>query len=321
MGPLSGAGWVRWGPAVTAKSTQNQALNALVFLYKQVLNQPLGDITSSVRASGRMRVPVVLTGEEVMKMINALRGEYRLIGQILYGGGLRLLECLQLRVKDIDFARETITIRGGKGDKDRMSFLPKVAIAGLKTHLTRVRLLHAQDLAQGFGHAYLPPSLDRKFSEASAQWIWQYVFPSSALSKDPRTEAVRRHHIHLDSVARQIRAAAELVRIDKRVSAHVFRHSFATHLLESGTSIHTVQDLLGHASIETTKIYLHVMRKPGSGLESPLNALARAAASAEPPAYTDSDAPPAPGSVAEEPLLEDAVACDGVEMEETEPRE
>jgi integron integrase len=250
-------------------STQNQALQALLFLYKYVVNKDLGHIPGIVRASTRDRIPVVLTKAEKDSIMEALPYPYKLMCRIMYGSGLRLTECLSLRVKDIDFERLTITVRGGKGDKDRMTVLSKSIVDPLKEHLARVKLVHQKDLADGYGSAYLPPALERAMPNQAREWIWQYVFPSASISIDPRSGAKRRHHLHLDAVNKHIRNAARLANIDKRVSAHAFRHSFATHLIESGTSIHTVQDLLGHSSIETTKIYLHVMRKPGSGLQSP----------------------------------------------------
>ena len=198
-----------------------------------------------------------------------MKGSNKLIVRLLYGSGLRLIECLRLRVKDIDFARHTITVHGGKGDKDRMTVLSKAVVSTLQEHLAQVKALHQRDLKQGCGSVYLPPAMQRSMSVAAKEWKWQYVFPSRSLSVDSRSGITRRHHMHLDGINKCIREAARLANIEKRVSAHTFRHSFATHLLESGASIHTVQALLGHKSIETTKVYLHVMRKPGQGLQSP----------------------------------------------------
>jgi integron integrase len=251
------------------KATQNQALNALVFLYKHVLNMDLGDITGAKRANKPPRMPVVLTHDEISGILDCIPYPHKLIVRLLYGSGLRLIECLRMRVKDIDFNRLTVTVRGGKGDKDRITVLSKQICAPLKEHLKRVKKIHEQDLENGFGSAWLPPAQQRAMPNAAKEWIWQYVFPSSSLSIDPRSKLTQRHHIHTDSINKHIRAAAKMANIQKRVSSHSFRHSFATHMLESGVPIQTVQSLLGHSSIETTKIYLHVMRKPGAGLSSP----------------------------------------------------
>jgi integron integrase len=252
-----------------AAATQEQAFNALLFLYRDVLHKDIGIIDGNVRSRRGPRAPTVLTRTEVDNIINCMLGDHKLVARLLYGSGLRLIEALRLRVKDIDFDRGTVTVRGGKGDKDRITCLSNSIIPALKEHLAYVRVLHRKDLAEGFGSTYLPDSLQRTMAVAASEWIWQYVFPSGALSIDPRSNIKRRHHIHLESINRSIRKAASMARVYKRVSAHVFRHSFATHLLETGTPIQSVQELLGHSSIETTKIYLHVMRKPGSGLVSP----------------------------------------------------
>ncbi len=252
-----------------AAATQQQAFNALLFLYREVLHNDFGPIDGNVRARLKTREPTVLTSQEAFRIINAMHGPIKLVVRLLYGSGLRVIEALRLRVKDIDFERKTVTVRCGKGNKDRTTVLSNAITPPLKEHLSYVRALHDKDIRQGYGSAWMPPSLQRAMPNASREWIWQYVFPSSSLSIDPRSGITRRHHIHIESINKAIKNAARICAIDKRVSAHAFRHSFATHLLESGVSIHTVQQLLGHASIETTKIYLHVMRKPGAGLVSP----------------------------------------------------
>ena len=253
---------------LVSASTQHQALNAIVFLYKNVLNKELGDISGARRAHKKMRAPVVLTKAEMKAVLDALPYPYKLIARMQYVSGARLIEALRLRVKDLDFERLTVIIRG-KGDKDRISTLSKGICAPLQEHLRRVKKIHEQDLKEGYGAVYLPPAMQRSMPRAAKDWIWQYVFPSPSRSVDPRSNITRRHHIHIDSINKQIRAAAKLAGIDKHVSSHAFRHSFATHLIEANTPIQTVQQLLGHASIETTKIYLHAMRKPGAGLQSP----------------------------------------------------
>ena len=270
-----------------AAATQKQAFNALGFLYREVLKKDIGPIEGNVRVRRAPRVPTVLTTHEVQRIIDALSGTNKLVVRLLYGSGLRLMEALRLRVKDLDFERLTLTVRGGKGDKDRLTVLSKAVVPALQDHLRHVRAVHNKDLADGYGAVYLPPALQRAMPRAASQWIWQYVFPSVSLSIDPREKVTRRHHVHPQSVNTAIRKAARIAAIDKRVSAHTFRHSFATHLLESGTPIQTVQDLLGHSSIETTKIYLHVMRKPGMGLLSPEDMLDQApgAVNSPGPAY------------------------------------
>ncbi|MBD3397093.1 MAG: integron integrase, partial [Chitinivibrionales bacterium] len=205
----------------------------------------------------------------VQALLNALKGNTKLVVRMLYGSGLRLTEALRLRVKDIDFERRTVTVRAGKGDKDRTTILAKAITPALKEHLEFVRALHKKDLDEGCGKTYLPPALERAMPRAASEWIWQYVFPSQSLSIDPRSNITRRHHMHPDTVNTAIKKANSICRIPKRISSHTFRHSFATHLIESGTPIQTVQDLLGHANIETTRIYLHTIRKPGLGLVSP----------------------------------------------------
>ena len=255
-----------------AASTQNQALNALVFLYEQVVQLPLGDLGEFARVKRPARLPVVLTQEETQRVLVALKpGTGSLIIRLLYGTGMRLMECLRLRVKDVDFARNQIVVREGKGDKDRMTMLPDRLKVELQTHLERVKLLHETDVADGFGRVHLSHALARKYPNADLEWAWQYIFPAAGLSKDPRTGMVRRHHVHELAVQRMMKEAVRLARLKKPATCHTLRHSFATHQLEAGYDIRTVQDLLGHKDVATTMIYLHVMQKPGLGVKSPLD--------------------------------------------------
>jgi integron integrase len=254
-------------------STQNQALAALLFLYEHVLKQPLDRVEGVVRANRPKRLPVVLTRGEVRRVLDQLDGTYRLMGELMYGAGLRLLECLRLRVKDLDFERGEITVREGKGDKDRRTMLPAVVRARLMAHLERVAELHRKDLAAGYGRVHLPHALDRKLPEAAGEFRWQYVFPSAKLSVDPRSGVTRRHHAHEGSVSREITEAVRRSGITKRAASHSFRHSFATHLLEAGYDIRTVQELLGHEDVSTTMIYTHVLNKGGHAVKSPLDAV------------------------------------------------
>ncbi|HWD92324.1 MAG TPA: integron integrase [Verrucomicrobiae bacterium] len=254
-----------------AASTQNQALNALIFLYRQVLGRDLGELGRFERAKRPARTPVVLSREEVRLLLEKLEGTQLLIGKFLYGTGLRLLEGLRVRVKDVDFARGQVVVRGGKGDKDRVTMLPESLREPLRAHLHRVRELHDQDLAGGFGEVWLPHALRVKWPKAGREWAWQWVFPSAALSMDPETKVRRRHHVTDAAVQAAIKKGAVQAGLMKRVSPHVLRHSFATHLLEGGADIRTVQDLLGHKDVSTTQIYTHVMMKPGLGVRSPLD--------------------------------------------------
>ncbi|MFO0805072.1 MAG: integron integrase [Gemmataceae bacterium] len=256
--------------AKVAASTQNQALCALLFLYEHVLDKPL-DRLEIVRAQRPKRLPIVLTKPEVRAVLDELDGSHRLIGHLLYGSGLRLLEALRLRVKDLDFRAHEIVVREGKGDKDRRTMLPASIQPELIAHLARVEKLHAEDLAAGYGRVFLPTALDRKFPNAAAEFRWQYVFPSARLSKDPRSGAVRRHHAHEASFSKEMTAAVRRAKLAKRATSHSFRHSFATHLLEAGYDIRTVQELLGHADVSTTMIYTHVLNKGGRGVKSPLD--------------------------------------------------
>jgi integron integrase len=254
-----------------ASSTQNQAFNALLFLYKQVLNIELDDKIKVVRAKKPQRVPTVMAKNEVAKVIAAMEGIQKLMAMLLYGSGLRLMECLRLRVKDVDFEMNQIVVRNGKGAKDRITVLAENVKPGLKAHLEKVKMLHKEDMAKGHGKVYLPNALERKYKRANRQWGWQYVFPSKSLSKDPRTGITRRHHIHETTFHKAVKRAVRLAAITKRASPHTFRHSFATHLLEDGYDIRTVQELLGHKNINTTMIYTHVLKKGGKAVRSPLD--------------------------------------------------
>jgi integron integrase len=256
-----------------AASTQNQAKSALLFLYREVLGDELPWLDNVEQAKAPKRLPVVLTREEVQKVLSHLEGQHRLAAGLLYGAGLRILECLRLRVKDIDFARKEILVRDGKGFKDRVTMLPQSLMAALQQQLERVKALHEQDVAAGYGEVYLPYALDRKYPNAAREWGWQYVFPSGNLSTDPRTGAVRRHHIQDQSVQRAVKQAVRNAGLVKPATPHTFRHSFATHLLEGGYDIRTVQELLGHSDVSTTMIYTHVLNKGGRGVASPLDAL------------------------------------------------
>ena len=256
-----------------AASTQNQAKSALLFLYKEVLALELPWLDKVEAARTPKRLPVVLTRDEVMAVLLRLEGRHGLIARLLYGTGLRIMECLRLRIKDVDFERGEILVRDGKGAKDRVTMLPASVIPALREHVERVRELHRQDLAAGHGEVHLPYALDRKYPSAGREWMWQYVFPSASLSIDPRTGVVRRHHVQDQSVQRAIRQAVRDAGINKPATPHTFRHSFATHLLDSGYDIRTVQELLGHSDVSTTMIYTHVLNRGGRGVASPLDRL------------------------------------------------
>ncbi len=258
-----------------AASTQNQALSALLFLYNEVLYKPLGFVEVTW-AKKPVRLPVVLTKKEVSAVMKHLSGASLLVVQLLYGSGLRLTECLRLRVQDVDFGQKILFVRDGKGQKDRTTTFPQVVIAPLQTHLNRVKQLHHQDLQQGLGYAPLPTALARKYPNAEIEWLWQFVFPSANLSKNPReaNEKLYRYHLHESTVQRAVRQAAKLAKIGKRVTPHTFRHSFATHLLEVGYDIRTIQELLGHKDVKTTMIYTHVANRGVLGVRSPLDELA-----------------------------------------------
>jgi integron integrase len=254
-----------------AASTQNQALNAILFLYKDILKTPLNKLAEVTRANRSVRIPVVFTQAEVKRVLAQLSGTTSLVAQLLYGSGLRLLEALRLRIKDVDFETRTLIIREGKGNKDRRTVLSESLIPRLKIHLEKVKALHTDDQADGFGEVYLPNQLAKKIPGAASSWEWQYVFPSVRRSTDPRTKRKMRHHIEESHVQREIKKAIRSAGITKGGSSHTFRHSFATHLLENGYDIRTVQDLLGHADVRTTMIYTHVLNKGGVSVKSPLD--------------------------------------------------
>ena len=252
-------------------STQNQALSAILFLYKQVLQIELPWMDGVIRARRPQRLPVVLTREEVASVLAQLDGTLWLVASLLYGSGMRLMEALRLRVKDVEFSRGEILIRDGKGQKDRVTMLPRKLAAPLQLHLERVRALHQQDLQEGFGRANLPHALARKYPNAAAEWGWQFVFPSINRSADPRSGGIFRHHLHEKTIQRAIRNAVRRVGLHKPATPHTLRHSFATHLLEGGQDIRTVQELLGHSDVKTTQIYTHVLNRGGMGVLSPLD--------------------------------------------------
>jgi len=254
-------------------STQNQAKSALLFLYKEVLETELPWLDDVESAKASKRLPVVLTPEEVQRLLVLIEGTAGLILRLLYGTGMRIMECLRLRVKDVDFARGEILVREGKGFKDRVTMLPNTLTAPLKSHLARVKALHDEDLAAGCGEVYLPWALARKYPHAAREWAWQYVFVAARRSVDPRSGAVRRHHVEAQSIQRAMRNALRHAGISKPATPHTMRHSFATCLLENGYDIRTVQELLGHSDVATTMIYTHVLNRGGRGVRSPLDAL------------------------------------------------
>jgi integron integrase len=256
-------------------STQNQALSALVFLYRDVLQMPVGWLATFVRAKRPTRVPVVLTRDEVRQVLSRLkgRGVSALVAGVLYGTGMRLLEALRLRAKDLDFAANEITVRGGKGDRDRVTMLPERLKGPLLKHLAAVRAQHERDLADGAGWVELPGALGSKYPNAGREWGWQWVFPASTTHDHPPSGQRRRHHLHETVVQRAFKEAMRATRIAKRASCHTLRHSFATHLLETGYDIRTVQELLGHRNVATTMIYTHVLRRGGLGVRSPADTL------------------------------------------------
>jgi integron integrase len=256
-------------------ATQRQAMHALIFLYKQVLDQPMEDRLDPVRAKKRPRLPVVMSQEEVQRVFTEIKGTHLIMAKLLYGGGLRLMECVRMRIQDLDFDRGLLYIRAAKGDKDRATLFPSSVHEDLRRHVQRVKGLHEQDLKQGHGEVYVPEALARKYGGASRELRWQYVFPSKNLSTDPRTGVVRRHHVLESGLQKAVKVAADRAGITKRVSCHTFRHCFATHLLENGVNIRVVQELMGHADVKTTEIYTHVMRKDLTAVVSPLDHLVR----------------------------------------------
>jgi integron integrase len=256
-----------------AAATQNQALSALLFLYGEVLAAPLAWLDGVERAKRPARVPTVLSSGEVGALLARMAGTKWLMASLLYGAGLRLRECRTLRVKDVDFDYRQIIVRQGKGAKDRRTLLPGLVVEPLKAHLLRVKALHEKDLANGYGDVELPHALDVKYPRAGKHWGWQFAFPSHKLSADPRSGLIRRHHVYENFVIRGVKQAANMAGLNKHVSCHTLRHSFATHLLENGYDIRTVQELLGHSSLETTMVYTHAMNKGGRGVHSPLDRL------------------------------------------------
>jgi integron integrase len=254
-----------------AASTQNQALSAILFLYRVVLQTAIQLPPDLIHISRPKRLPVVLSHDEAMSVINQMHGVTRLMTKILYGSGLRLIECLRLRVKDIDFENRQIIVRGGKGDNDRFTILPDSVATEIKLLLHDVQALHAKDLRDGYGETALPNALNVKYKNAGREWAWQYIFPASQRSLDPLSGIVRRHHLDETVLQRAIRQAAQLAKIDKPVTPHVFRHSFATQLLQAGYDIRTIQELLGHKDVKTTMIYTHVLQRGGLAVKSPLD--------------------------------------------------
>jgi integron integrase len=257
-------------------STQNQALAALLFLYRVLLKRELEGLDTTVRARRPKRLPVVLSREEARDTLRELRGLqpiYGLMGLLLYGSGLRLMECLRLRVRDLDFERHQITLRNGKGGQDRPAIFPRAAEPGLAKHLEHVRSLHQRDLEEGRGRVRLPHALSRKYPAAASHWEWQWVFPARRRSRDPRTGHEHRHHMHSSGLQRAVSEAARRAEIERKVTCHVLRHSFATHLLEAGSDIRTVQELLGHRDVKTTMIYTHVLNQGPAAVSSPADRL------------------------------------------------
>jgi len=256
-----------------SSSTQNQAFNALLFLFRNVLKIEVKDLDQTVRAKRGQRLPVVLTPEEVQKLLKHTRSDYVLLTQLIYGSGLRLTEAARLRVSDIDFDNGLIFIRSGKGDKDRSTMLAESVIKPLREHLKKIKEVHEKDLVSGYGEVFLPDALMRKYPNAAKEWSWQYVFPSGKLSVDPRTGKVRRHHIDPSSIQKAVKKAVKNAGIVKQATVHTLRHSFATHLLMNGVNIREVQELLGHKHVETTMVYTHVLRDMSNAPKSPLDSL------------------------------------------------
>lgn len=254
-----------------APSTQNQARSALLFLYRHVLAMPIDTLQDVVAARATRHLPTVLTRAEVQAVLVQLSGVYRLIAQLLYGSGLRLMECLRLRVKDVDFAQYQLTVHDSKGAEDRRTMLPQRLVEPLQDHVRNVRRTHGEDLERGYGAVSLPYALEHTYPSANHEWAWHYVFPAARLSTDPHTAVIRRHHVDESSVQKAVKAAIRKAGLTKHASCHTFRHSFATHLLENGYDIRTVQALLGHKDVKTTMIYTHVLNRGGRGVRSPLD--------------------------------------------------
>ena len=256
-----------------AASTQNQALNAILFLYKHVLDMPLNDHIDAIRSQKQKNLPTVLSTSEINLFFKHINGTNELMAKLLYGAGLRLMECVRLRIKDVDFDNHQIIVRDGKGGKDRATVLPKAVQEDLRFHLKSVHKHFELDLAEGCAGVYMPDALARKYPGAGKSWIWQWVFPAKSCSRDPRTDIIRRHHTHETGLQKAVANAARKAGINKRVSPHTLRHSFATHMLEAGKDIRRVQELLGHADVRTTMIYTHVMSTNFATLGSPLDSL------------------------------------------------
>lgn len=256
-----------------AASTQRQALNALVFLYRDVLQIPLDRSIAPIRAKRKRHPPTVLTENEVERILAQMKGTHLLMARLIYGTGIRLMECIRLRIQDIDFGQRQLFVRSGKGGKDRTTFLPRMVHDELHEHIERVKILHRRDLEQGFGEVYLPGALARKYRNAAWETSWQYVFPGKSRSIDPRSKKERRHHVLESGLQKAVKRAVKKAGIDKRATVHTLRHSFATHMLENGCNIRVLQDLLGHADVKTTEIYTHVMRKNIDELQNPLDRL------------------------------------------------
>jgi integron integrase len=254
-----------------AASTQNQAFNALLFLYREVLHQELDTPINALRAKPTRYLPTVLTQAEVQELLKHLSGVYLLIAKILYGSGLRLSEALRLRIKDLDLAQMQIVVRDSKGQKSHVTMLPTSVAEELKLHLQQVKYLHQQDLARGHGLVNLPFALARKYPNAGREWVWQFAFPADRLTCDPRSRAIVRHHLHESGLQKAVKQATRRAKIEKRAGCHTLRHSFATHLLQAGYDIRTVQELLGHKDVKTTMIYTHVLNRGGRGVRSPLD--------------------------------------------------
>jgi integron integrase len=254
-------------------STQNQAFNALLFLYRHILHTEMDDLTSVVRAKRKMNLPTVLSRDEVKKLLSFLDGPYLFMAQLMYGCGLRLMECLRLRIKDVDLENDLLMVRSGKGEKDRALMIPEKIKEELSKHVASVKEVHDQDVKMGYGEVSLPDALEKKYPGAPKEWGWQWMFPAEKLSVDPRTGKVMRWHIHPSAIQRAVKEAVMKAGVPKMASCHTLRHSFATHLLEAGHNIRTIQELLGHKHVNTTMIYTHVIRKKPSEIRSPLDGL------------------------------------------------
>jgi len=256
-----------------AAATQNQALNALLFLYKEVLHQPIDNSVKAVRTRKEAKLPTVLSRNEVRKLFKQINNDYKLMARLMYSGGLRLMEVIRLRVQDLDFDNKQIIVRDGKGNKDRSTFFPEMLHEPLRHQLKKVKETHQHDLERGYGDVYLPNALAKKYRAAGKQWGWQYVFPAQNISPDPRSDKIRRHHVHESGLQKAVYAAKKSAGITKRASCHTLRHSFATHALEDGINIRVLQTLLGHKDVKTTEIYTHVMDRDIQGIKSPLETL------------------------------------------------